>query len=229
MLRHVRTLASVATLGLAACAAHAAPPSVLQKALVPDMLDADLAYFERIAGAARNTYGDQKIYKIGTCEVEVNTARGKIQWFEVEATPACAFDLWAFVPNAKGNRVPITQLTMGHLDNVAPGGGEFSASCLAQCGNAADPVVYQRWAGGRADGMVEVRFGVVLADDAALDASEKWEQAMLKKHPQDWLVANRFNCAQDAGQFQPVARAAFRNVKVSTVAVGRNIPQEKCE
>lgn len=193
------------------------------------MLDADLAYFEKVTGPARNTDGDMKIYKLGTCEVEVHTARGKVQWFEVETTPACAFDLYAFLPNAKGSRVPITQLTMGHLDGVAPGGGEFSASCLAQCGNAADPVVYQRWTGGRADNLLEVRFGVVLAGDDALDASEKWEQAMLKKHPQEWLVDSKFNCAQDAGQFQPTARAAFRNVKVSTVAVGRNIPKEKCD
>jgi hypothetical protein len=210
-------------------AAHAAPPSLLQKALAPDVLDADLAYFEKIAGPARNTDGDLKIYKIAACEIEVNTAGGKVQWFEVEAKPACAFDLWAFLPNAKGARVPITQLTMGHLDNVAPGGGAFSASCLAQCGNAADPVVYQRWTGGRADNLIEVRFGVVLASDAALDASEKWEQAMLKKHSRDWIVDNKFNCAQDAQQFQPAARMAFRNVKVSTVAVGRHIPEEKCE
>ena len=206
----------------------AAPASMLQKVLVPDMLGADLAYFESVTGPARNTFGNQKVYKMGRCDVTVGVDEGKIRWFEVEIKPACEFNVYAFIFNFRGNPIPINQLTFEKFEAITGDHGEFSATCLMSCGNAADPIVYQHWSGSRADANIEVSIGVALSSDTALAAAGKWEQAMLKNNSEDWVIDGKFNCSDAARRYQPIARAAFKHVKASSISVGYQIPMPRC-
>jgi hypothetical protein len=117
----------------------------LARVFVPDMLSADLPYLEHIIGPAWRTAGNTKVYKVDGCEVTATVDNGRVHALGLELSPKCTFDLSKFIA---GKFPPLHTMTFGQFEALADDGRSwFMASCLALCGNAADPVVYEHWEG----------------------------------------------------------------------------------
>lgn len=207
--------------------AMAAKPT-LKDLVVPDMLGVTLAYFQQEAGPPKYDYGDRQIYKIGKCELSVNTKGGKVNSFEVDLSPACSFDLYAFLPNYTGPKHPVSNLTMGQFDAITRGQGRWHPSCLRGCGNAADPVVNLRWTGSRADDFLEVEATISTAVTEVLTASNKWEELMIADRGERWVEQGKFNCGNAIDKYVPAARKLFKDMKVNSLTVGHDLYPIMC-
>jgi len=197
----------------------------------PEMITADLAYFERVTGPARKTYATTKTatktYKIDGCEVTATVSKGSIRSLRLSLTPTCAFDLNSFLPNYSGAFPSPNALTFGQFDSVSGGEARFMADCLTGCGNAADPVVFQHWMGGRADQFLEVMLEVPQVDRPALSAANRWQEAMQKVEGESWVQKTKFNCERT--KHDAIAHKLFENVKIAAITVGYDIQTPPCE
>src|SRR5215469_17388441 len=74
--------AAPAAANAATNAAAVAPPASanpkLAQIFTPDVLGSNVAYLETITGPAFKTEGSDRLYKVGTCEVIVGAAKGKV-------------------------------------------------------------------------------------------------------------------------------------------------------
>jgi hypothetical protein len=201
-------------------------PNSLARVFVPEMLNANLPYFERVTGPARNTYGNINTYLVDGCEVTATIANGSVRALSVGLSPKCTFDLNQFVHASSGKFPPPHTMTFGQFDALI-GGGQFMASCLTLCGNAADPSVYEHWRGSHADGYLEVMPEIVLATDIALDASKIWEDAMIKGEGENWVIETKFNCGFT--KYDEIAHNAFKNVRITAITVGYEIAPQVCD
>lgn len=195
--------------------------SKLAEAFAPEMLTADIAYFEQKIGPAWRTDSNSKEFKIDGCIVTANTAGGSIRSLSLDLTNDCTFDLNKFLPNLHGRIPSANALNFGRFDALTGANGRFMADCLNLCGNAADPVVYEHWQGSNADQAIEVMLGVALTGIPAIDASQTWEDAMEKSKGETWVIDTKFNCGPTA--YDKVAHKAFRNVRISTISVGYDL------
>ena len=190
------------------------------------MIGADVAYFEQVVGPARNTFDSTKIYKVSGCEVTAIIADGSVRSLRLELSPQCAFDLNKFLPNYSGKFPSPHAMTFGKFDSVTGGNGQFYADCLTQCGNAADPVIYEHWQGSRADLTLEVMLEAVQVSDPVLSGANTWQAAMEKIEGEDWVVDAKFNCTH---KYDAIARSAFRDVKISAITIGYDVKAPGCE
>lgn len=200
-----------------------AAPAKLADVFNGEMLGANLRYFESVAGIARTSLGDDHSYKVQGCTITATAAGGTVTALRLELSPTCKADLQSFV----GDYGPKAgqPLTVGALDESTGGGLEFSAYCLQMCGNAADPSVYAHWEGPRAVGFQEVLLEVVLVDDAAIQASDRWAQAMTQAKGEDFVSETKFNCERS---FDAQALQAFAKVKASAVTIGTGLTKPTC-
>lgn len=207
-------------------AAHAADDRIA-RIFDPEMIGANLAYFEQVTGPARNGSGtDINIYKVDGCEITAQISKGTIEWLRMDVSPSCSFNLTPFVPSVDGELPPVHQLTFGTFDKASRNTGRYMASCLTRCGNAADPVVYELWEGSRPEMGLQVMLGVVLVDDASIAASNAWQVPMEKAKGEDWVGEARFNCARN--EYDDVARKAFRDITITTISIGYNLMLPEC-
>lgn len=219
-------IAAILTMFAASSAASAAKPAELAQVFDPEMIDADIAYFERVTGPARNTYGNTKVYKVGDCDVTATVAGGSVRSLRVDISPRCTFDLNRLLSNFPGKFPAPDAMTFGEFDSVTGGSGQFFADCLAQCGNAADPVIYEHWHGSRADLALEVMLEAVQVSGAVLDGAAIWRAAREKVEGEDWVVDAKFNCTRE---YDAVAHRAFRDVTISAIAIGHDVQPPRCE
>lgn len=211
-----------------------APPpqvSLISKVFNPEMLGANLPYFEKVAGPARNTFSYKEneqtnTYNIDGCDITVNASNGVVQSLGIEhLTPECTFDLNPFLPNVGNGKLPMPhKMTFGQFDAFTDS-GQYTADCLISCGNAADPVVYENWEGSRADGNIELQLGVVLVADSAINASNSWESAMVKTEGEDWVIDTKFNCTH---KYNNIAKQAFKDVNITSVKIGFGLSDTDC-
>lgn len=199
--------------------------SKLEQVMDPEMLSADLAYFERITGPARNTQGDQKTYKVDSCEVTATVGGGVVSTLRMTLSDKCSFNLNKFLHNANP-ALPKKNLTFGQFDKSMSGDGVYLSDCLSMCGNAYDPSVYQYWEGSHADGFINVLLEVVLVDDKAINAADQWKDAMVAAKGDDWVMEGKFNCEPNA--FNETAHAAFERIRVSAVTIGSELVKPGC-
>ena len=201
--------------------------SKLAQAFDPEMISADLAYFEQVTGPARSTYGNTKTYKVDGCEVTATISDGSVRSLRVDLNHKCTINLNTFLPNFQSKFPALDAMTFGKFDAVSGGNGQFMADCLTGCGNAADPVVYEHWYGSRANLMLEVMLEVVLDGIPAINAAHKWQAAMEKSEGENWVSATKFNC--DRTKYDHIAHQAFRDVKISAITIGYDIETPRCE
>lgn len=181
----------------------------------PDMIGAEVKWFEAQIGPAFRIDGDYRTYRLDGCEFGVEAAGDKIAGFQMPVSPECAFNLAAFMPNADAVP-PLDAMTFAAFDAAVGGLAIFQADCLKLCGNAFDPSVYAAWQGGRADNLMTVTLGARQVDDATIDAALAWEKAM-EGEDEDYLLDARFNCD---GKYNEAARAILKDVKPDTVYLG---------
>lgn len=199
----------------------AAKPNKLSQLFDYEMLNADVAYFEKIAGVARNTTENKKTYKVEGCEIEADVTGGKISSLKLNINKKCTFDLNKFVSNTS---LPANLLTFGKFDSIIGKGGRFYSDCLSMCGNAADPSVYEYWSGSRAASNIEIMLEVTLVDDLSINAADKWQSVMEKTEGHDWIIDTKFNCPnKNEDKYNDAAHKAFKDVKISAITIGYGI------
>ncbi len=115
-------------------------------------------------------------------------------------------------------------LTFGNFTEHT-GDFQFYADCLTGCGNAFDPSVYALWEGPRALNFIQLQLEAKLIDDAAIDASNQWEEAISSARGEEYVMLNRFNCEN---HFDPQAAAAFQNTNVTRLTVGFYLQPPGC-
>jgi hypothetical protein len=213
------TLTPLAMALLAAGPASAMMPPDVSNIVIPQSLGAEIKWLESLVGPAFKVdiEGVHNIYKVGDCDLGVQIEGGKIAGFDMAVSGACAFDLAKFMTNAPPP--PVMELTFGSFD-AATGGNlvTYQADCLTSCGNAADPVIYATWEGGRADNLINVVLGAKQVEDAAFEAGFAWEKTIEAAEGQDYVIDTRFNCD---GKYNDVARPLMAKVKPDWIAVGQ--------
>lgn len=114
-------------------------------------------------------------------------------------------------------------MTFGQFETLTDGSGsgQFMASCLSLCGNAADPDVFEHWEGIRAVANLNVILEVSLGADGASEAAETWQSAMEAGEGTDWVMERQFNCPRS--KYDALAHKAFKNVKITAITVGYGI------
>ncbi|WP_370598622.1 hypothetical protein NMD15_04590 [Plesiomonas shigelloides] len=211
----------------------ASPPqiSLIKKIFNTEMLGANLPYLENVTGPARNTFSYKEneqtnTYRVDDCDITVNVSNGVVQSLEIEhLSPECTFDLNPFFPNLGNGKLPMPhKMTFGQFDAFTDS-GNYTADCLIGCGNAADPAVYENWEGSRADGNIELQLGVVLVADSAIEASNNWENAMVKTEGEDWVIDTKFNCTH---KYNSIAKQAFKNVNITSIKIGFGLTETNC-
>ena len=204
----------------------------LRKIFDPEMIGSNLAYFENISGPARKTFTGRhsvtySYYEVDGCKIIAQISRGTVRVIELDKlSPKCTFDLNIFLPNAgKGSLPALHSMTFGKFDALTRQ-GHYSANCLSLCGNAYDPSVYEYFQASHADQFIEVRLGVVLVGDYAVNAAISWAVEMTKGESETWVVDRKFACTR---KYNAVAQKLFRKVKVTSIAVGYGLSVNDCE
>lgn len=212
----------IATALLALCAPLAQAASVAE-VFNGDMLDTNQRYFESVAGIPRQSYGDQHLFRISGCNITATVQNNSVTALRLELTPSCQADLTSFL--GESFAPPAGQpLTVGSFQQAA-GDLSFYSDCLTLCGNAADPSVYAHWEGPHAVNFREAMLEVVLAGDAALEASSRWQQQMTAAKGEDWVMETRFNCERD---FDGQAQQSFAAVEVNAISIGSGLVKPGC-
>ena len=85
------------------------------------------------------------------------------------------------------------------------------------CGNAADPEAYLDVDASRSDCGYHITVGVILAGEDALNASNIWEEVMVKNESEDWVIGTKFN---ETNKYNAIASKAFKNVKINSITIG---------
>ncbi len=209
-----------ATLIVITCAASAGPPAKLARMFDPEMIDADVAYFEQVAGLPRRTFENTKSYKVDGCEVVATIARGAVRSLQLELGQDCTFDLNKFLPNYSGKFPPPHMMTVGQFDAITNRTGHFYSDCIHACGNAVDPSVVEHWIGSRADGFVEIMLEVVMRNDRAINAAFAWYDAMEEVEGKEWVVNEQWNCTR---KHDATASRAFKDVGITSITIGYDV------
>lgn len=198
-------------------AVFAATSSKMSQIFDYEMLNSDVAYFEKIAGVAKNTTENKKTYKVEGCEIEADVSDGKISSLKLNVSKKCTFDLNKFVSKTS---LPANTLTFGKMGK----GGRFYSDCLSMCGNSADPVVYEYISGSHAEQYVDVMLEVAQVDDLSINAANKWQSVMEKAEGHDWIIETKFNCPnKNEDKYNEAAHKAFKDVKISAITIGYGI------
>lgn len=227
--RH-RTALPLAVLAaaLAASPAGAMAPPYVGGIVLPNTLGAEVKWLESLVGPAFRVdiEGEHNTYLVGECELGVQIAGGKIVGYDMAVSEACNFDLSKFMTNSPPPA--LDKLTFGSFD-AAIGNNlvSYQADCLKSCGNAANPVLYATWEGGRADNMITVVLGAEQVAEDAVEAGYAWEQAIEKTEGEDYVIGTTFNCD---GKYNDQARALMKDVKPTWIAVGQvKAPGVSCD
>lgn len=223
---HLLAIASAVTLLIASSSASSVKPVKLAQIFDQEMIGADVAYFEQVVGPARNTYDNTKIYKVDGCEVTATISGISVRALRVDLSPQCTFNLNKFLPNFSNRFPPPHVMTFGKFDSITEGTGRFYADCLTQCGNAADPVIFEHWYGSRADLFLEVVLEAVLASSPVLSAAHTWKTAMEKIEGENWVIDAKFNCTR---KYDAIAHRAFQDVTISAITIGYDVQVPRCE
>lgn len=189
-----------------------APPSpaeLLAFATSENAIGMTPAFLEQKLGTPKEKRPTSVVYEIAGCTITYWSDDDEVTTFFFDVTRSCRVMV-------RGTRIgPDT--TFGEIARKARG-GILTASCLANCGNAADPTIDLRYPAIRAYNNVGVSFSSDY--DQASDTLDLWDKAVRKQRGLDEFGptddSDAFNCAIDPPQ--SVRRLADR-LKVRTVWV----------
>jgi len=207
--------ASSAAAPSAAPAAAAASPK-LARIFTADMLGANLAYLETLTGPAFRSEDGTNTYKVDGCTVLVGVSVGKIANLGVDGYGgACRFNIAQYFAGGYDHPVP-DQPT---FNDIKVGlGGDFSADCYRDCGNAAAPVVSLSYEGSHADNFNELVASSPVMADPVLGAYSAWSDALVAKYGET-AVAN----GKLPDTLGDVAARAFGPLHPTTIRVGQHL------
>lgn len=185
------------------------PAELLAFATSESVIGMTPTFLEQKLGTPKEKRPNSLVYELAGCTITYWSDDDEVTTFFFDVTRSCRVAV-------RGTRIgPDT--TFGEIARQA-GGGILTASCLANCGNAADPTIDLRYPAIRAYNNVGVSFSSDY--DQASDALGLWEKAVRKQRGLDEFAptddSDAFNCAIDPPQ--DVKRLANR-LKVRTVWV----------
>lgn len=195
----------------------------LEQLFQADMLNANLRYFESIAGVARESWGDTHTYNVDGCTLEATAPEGRINSLSIDLNDNCGPSLQSFLGESYSPD-EMRPLTFGNFAEHT-GDFQFHADCLTGCGNAYDPSVYAFWEGPRAVNFIQLQLEVKLVGDIAIDAANHWEEAISNDRGEEYVMLNRFNCED---HFNPQASAAFHDVAITRMTIGTQLQPPGC-
>ncbi len=182
-----------------------------------EMIGADIAYFESIAGIARSTDTDFKTkhYLVEDCAIEMGYAGHRVDTLTVSLSDKCQFmpqDLSHYQ-----NNISTDKLVFGLTGPVS-----YYADCLWMCGNAYDPAVYELFIGSRAEGHREVLLSSAIT---SYEATEKWREGMVSQEGEDWVLDGLYNC--DPHKYHDLAAKSLKGEKVDRITIGFDLEKKQ--
>jgi len=200
-------------------AAPPAPSAKLAQIFTVDVLGSNVAHLETITGPAFRTDAADLTYKVDGCEVVVGATAGKIDNIGIDNYgPACNFPIAQYFAGGYDHPVPALP-TFGDIQRGL--GGDYEATCLKLCGNAADPLVSLTYEGSHADNFNGLYAAVPVVEDKVLDAYMAWGAKLGAKYSDEQLEGDT---AALPDSMQAVADQLFAPVRPTTIRVGSKLP-----
>jgi hypothetical protein len=200
-------------------AAPPAPSPKLAQIFTADVLGSNVAHLETITGPAFRTDATDLTYKVDGCEVIVGATAGKIDNIGIDNYgPACTFPIAQYFAGGYDHPVPALP-TFGDIQRGL--GGDYEATCLRSCGNAADPIVSLTYEGSHADNFNGLYAAVPVVEDKVLDAYMAWGKKLSAKYSDEQLGGDT-SALPDS--MQGVADQVFAPVRPTTIRVGQKLP-----
>jgi hypothetical protein len=194
----------------------------LDRIFQANMINAQVAYLESIAGPAMHIYPDVKDgqtreYLVNGCNIvaHVSNASGvvAVQSYTLTLAQRCNFNLQAFnLPNLSTRGLTIAKVPF--YQSLL-----FQSYCIESCGNAADPEVDFIQESSHATNWIAVVYTIVLVEMPAIRASQSLDDLMKARDGRDYVVSTKFNCDR---KYSSVAAGLFANVPINKVTIGMN-------
>ncbi|HWS22970.1 MAG TPA: hypothetical protein VN226_00875 [Anaerolineales bacterium] len=191
----------------------------IEKIFEPDMIGADIGYFEHITGPSVRTYDDLRIYKVDGCEVLMRSQSSVIHEIGLTVTEDCTFDLNKFLDSDR----PISDLrkmTFGEFEEIFSN-AIYLSDCIYGCGNAADPVLYSYSKGARYNKNLDF-----MIEGSLPDGKNGWVESMLKDNGDQWIYDKTYNCKPN--DYESIIREEKKNDKIFSIIIGRDIKKPEC-
>ena len=193
----------------------------LAAVLRTDMLGAEIPNLESLTGPARNVDGPIRTYVVDGCDVRVRVSDNKVQALGLpQLWPSCG--RWLAEFGFEG--LTPDKATFGMFQDIQSS-THYTSDCLLYCGNAADPEVHATVRTTHATGSIMYRVSTSTAFEDAGRAADKWVEAMKADHGEDWVVKTRFNCTESE---DPLATRLFKDVRITSLEIGRFVQTEAC-
>jgi len=184
---------------------------VLKFATSNEVIGINPAYLETKLGTPREKSNWRIVFDVSGCRISYDLENKEVTSFETDIDQRCH-------PTIGGVRIT-PQTTYGqllHRDSV----GGYVASCLTDCGNAADPTIDLSYPGSRATTFISIDYSADF--DQVASALERWEQAVRQIQglgPTDTAADfDTFMCVTDPPSD---VLTLLANVKVTSVRVSR--------
>lgn len=187
--------------------------SALSSIASPDVIGTTVEYFEKVAGLAREQFGDERTYLVEGCEVLTIVKRGEVRAVGMNLSKKCSLDLNAFLPNFHGKFPPANKLTMPAFQRLAGKGVEYFVPCF-DCGTSMDPITYAHWAVSHADQVFEVRIETQAVPEKVAAAIDQES------------IDFDFNCKPN--KLESLARSAPPAGLIQSILIGHELPLDQC-
>jgi hypothetical protein len=217
-------------LAMVACSPHS--DNRLAQVFTPEMLGAEVPYFEAKIGPAmrvekgfipHDAFAEDpdkvsnlttRTYKLGSCYVKTVAEGTKIRALGLaKISSQCTFDLNPFTP---GVGFPsLSSMTFAQFDRAA-GDAIFTADCLEGCGNCCRSYVYDVWNTPHVYNFIQV---AAMGDidgggEGMLNAEDDWRKQIVSASGEQYLVAGTFNT--DC-KFDKQAHNDFAHVRIEAI------------
>jgi len=186
----------------------------------PRSIGASRDFVERRLGQPVDDTPETARYSAGGCDISVEFGEdGTVSAVGIALANGCRFDASAL---AAGRSLAVDgTLTFARFEQLF-GEARYSSPCLASCGNAFDSFVDAVVHG---DGAIEVAAQTLFVGDAAVDASDVWQDRLTADTDEDFVLETKFNCVAD---HDAIPRAAFAEVRVELLRFGRDLGTADC-
>lgn len=193
-----------------------AAPNKIEQLFSFEMIGADIAYFESLAGIAQktDTYSHKKYYVADGCNITMGYRDQSVDTLSVELDEHCQFTLREIIPYEESIRTD--QLRFG---NMSP--ANYYSDCLSSCGNAYDPLIHELYQSARNNHFREILLSSI---DYDFSAHSAWVETMEKIEGREWIINNRHNC--DPSKYGSEAAKALKGTPATRITIGYELEKK---
>lgn len=193
----------------AAAPLPSSPSELLRFATSDEVIGINPAHLEQRLGVPKEKDEGYLLFDVGACSIYYWSSGSRVEGFALDVGPSCT-------PTIRGYRVSPSTTFGDLLRNDSSGG--FTADCLYNCGNLADPVVDLTYRGSHATNFITVRYAASAYQ--SFEALELWEQDV-----RQGLGLSEYEFPPDDAPFNCVSnpstgvRRIMARMRVASVAV----------